>query len=51
MPALNEFLRQDMHTPVTLAQSLEDLETLFPAAPELETDVPAGLSLPNPLEQ
>ncbi|MCG7949532.1 MAG: flagellum-specific ATP synthase FliI, partial [Candidatus Thiodiazotropha taylori] len=50
MPALNEFLRQDMHTPVTLAQSLEDLETLFPAEPEPEAEMPAGLNLPNPVE-
>ncbi|MCG7897317.1 MAG: FliI/YscN family ATPase, partial [Candidatus Thiodiazotropha weberae] len=50
MPALNEFLRQDMHTPVTLAQSLEDLETLFPAELEPEAEMPAGLNLPNPVE-
>jgi len=32
MPMLQDFLRQDMYTPVNLQQSLADLETLFPAA-------------------
>lgn len=31
MPALFDFLQQDMHTPVTLEQSLTQLGTLFPA--------------------
>ncbi|VAX05836.1 Flagellum-specific ATP synthase FliI [hydrothermal vent metagenome] len=30
IPVLLEFLRQDMHTPVSLEQSLEDLKSLFP---------------------
>ena len=30
MPMLQDFLRQDMYTPVNLEQSLADLETLFP---------------------
>lgn len=30
MPMLQDFLRQDMYTPVNLDQSLADLETLFP---------------------
>jgi flagellum-specific ATP synthase len=30
MPALLDFLRQDMYTPVTLEESLEQLQTLFP---------------------
>jgi len=29
-PALEEFLRQEMNTPITLQESLEDLLTLFP---------------------
>ena len=32
-PALQEFLRQDMHVPVPLAQSLEQLQSLFEEAP------------------
>lgn len=42
MPALNEFLRQSMQTPVTIEQSLADLEDLFPeeTAPEVELPVP-----------
>lgn len=31
MPMLQDFLRQDMYTPVNLEQSLTDLETLFPS--------------------
>jgi flagellum-specific ATP synthase len=48
MPALNGFLRQDMHTPVNLAQSLDELEALFPDQEE-EIDVPESLSLPQTL--
>jgi flagellum-specific ATP synthase len=50
MPALNQFLRQDMNTRVTLEQSLQDLETLFPAQDADETEVPEGLNLPQPVE-
>ena len=32
MPTLQDFLRQDMHTPVPLEQSLADLKSLFPPA-------------------
>lgn len=32
IPMLQDFLRQDMYTPVNLEQSLADLETLFPPA-------------------
>jgi flagellum-specific ATP synthase len=35
MPTLEDFLHQDMNTPVTLAQSQQDLMTLFPQANEL----------------
>ncbi|MEN8165866.1 MAG: flagellar protein export ATPase FliI [Pseudomonadota bacterium] len=35
MPALNQFLRQPMQTPVNIQQSLEALESLFPEEPEL----------------
>ncbi|MCU7918523.1 MAG: flagellar protein export ATPase FliI [Candidatus Thiodiazotropha sp. (ex Epidulcina cf. delphinae)] len=49
MPALSRFLRQDMHTPVTLAQSQEDLEALFPAESENEVEMPEGLNLPQQL--
>lgn len=37
MPALNQFLRQSMQTPVNIQQSLEELESLFPEEPELPT--------------
>ncbi len=50
MPALSRFLRQDMHTRVTLEQSLEDLEALFPAEDADETDVVEGLNLPQRME-
>ena len=42
MPALNRFLRQDMRTPVSIAQSLQELEQLFPeeAAPADEAKSP-----------
>jgi flagellum-specific ATP synthase len=45
MPALNEFLRQSMHTSVNIEQSLEDLEKLFPEEPVIGQDLvpPAGL--------
>lgn len=32
IPMLQDFLRQDMYTPVNLEQSLADLETMFPPA-------------------
>ncbi|MCU7891264.1 MAG: flagellar protein export ATPase FliI [Candidatus Thiodiazotropha sp. (ex Ustalcina ferruginea)] len=51
MPALSQFLRQDMHTPVTLSQSQEDLEALFPAENINEVEIPEGLNLPQPFEQ
>ncbi len=35
MPLLETFLRQDMHTPVLLGQSIEQLTTLFPPPPEV----------------
>ncbi len=35
MPLLENFLRQDMHTPVSLGQSIEQLTTLFPPPPEV----------------
>jgi hypothetical protein len=50
MPALNQFLRQDMHTPVNLAQSLDELEALFPGEEE-RLEVAEGLSLPQPMNQ
>jgi flagellum-specific ATP synthase len=37
MPTLESFLRQDMHTPVSLEQSIEELAGLFP--PSLEVAV------------
>ncbi|MDJ0806214.1 MAG: flagellar protein export ATPase FliI [Gammaproteobacteria bacterium] len=40
MPALTEFLRQDMRTPVNLEQSLEELEQLFPEETAAESDLP-----------
>ncbi len=39
MPALNQFLRQGMQTPVTIEQSLEQLEQLFPEEPSLDTEL------------
>ncbi|MBT2970702.1 MAG: flagellar protein export ATPase FliI [Candidatus Thiodiazotropha sp. (ex Ctena orbiculata)] len=50
MPALSQFLRQDMYTRVTLEQSLEDLEALFPAEDVSDVELPEGLSLPQPIE-
>jgi flagellum-specific ATP synthase len=47
MPALNKFLRQDMHTPVDLSQSLQELEDLFP---EEEVELPEGVNLPQEIE-
>jgi flagellum-specific ATP synthase len=35
MPTLESFLRQDMHTPVSLEQSIEELAALFPPPPEV----------------
>lgn len=35
MPTLEDFLHQDMNTPVALAQSQQDLMTLFPQANEM----------------
>jgi flagellum-specific ATP synthase len=51
MPALSRFLRQDMHTPVDLEQSLEDLEALFPADEEEHVDLPAGFNLLQTIHQ
>lgn len=51
MPALSQFLRQDMNTRVTLEQSMEDLEALFPAEDVNEVEIPEGLNLPQPIEQ
>ncbi|MEW8303826.1 MAG: FliI/YscN family ATPase, partial [Candidatus Thiodiazotropha sp.] len=51
MPALSQFLRQDMFTRVTLEQSLEDLEALFPAEDVNDVELPEGLSLPQPIEE
>ncbi|MEL0587679.1 MAG: flagellar protein export ATPase FliI [Candidatus Thiodiazotropha sp. (ex. Lucinoma kazani)] len=51
MPALSQFLRQDMHTPVTLSQSQDDLEALFPVENINEVEIPEGLNLPQPFEQ
>jgi flagellum-specific ATP synthase len=39
IPTLESFLRQDMHTPVSLEQSIEGLATLFPPPPEMEMAV------------
>jgi flagellum-specific ATP synthase len=47
MPALNKFLRQDMHTPVNMEQSLQELEDLFP---EEEVELPEGVNLPQEIE-
>ncbi len=35
IPVLEEFLRQDMFTPVSLEQSIHELEELFPAVPSV----------------
>jgi flagellum-specific ATP synthase len=51
MPALNQFLRQDMNTRVTLEQSLQDLEMLFPAHDGDDVEIPEGLNLPQSVEQ
>ncbi|WP_316364353.1 flagellar protein export ATPase FliI [Candidatus Thiodiazotropha sp. CDECU1] len=51
MPALSQFLRQDMNTRVTLEQSMEDLEALFPAEDMDDIEIPEGLNLPQPIEQ
>ncbi|PVV12252.1 MAG: flagellar protein export ATPase FliI [gamma proteobacterium symbiont of Ctena orbiculata] len=51
MPALSQFLRQDMNTRVTLEQSMEDLEVLFPAEDMDDIEIPEGLNLPQPIEQ
>ncbi|MET0068629.1 MAG: flagellar protein export ATPase FliI [Candidatus Thiodiazotropha sp.] len=51
IPALSQFLRQDMYTRVTLEQSLEDLEALFPAEDVNDVELPEGLSLPQPIEE
>jgi flagellum-specific ATP synthase len=50
MPALSRFLRQDMHTRVTLEQSLEDLEALFPAEDANEAEIVEGLNLPQAIK-
>ncbi|MCU7811274.1 MAG: hypothetical protein KZQ77_08550, partial [Candidatus Thiodiazotropha sp. (ex Notomyrtea botanica)] len=50
MPALNRFLRQDMYTPVNLAESLKDLESLFPEEEEA-VELPEGLNLPQEINQ
>ncbi|MCU7806678.1 MAG: hypothetical protein KZQ73_02245, partial [Candidatus Thiodiazotropha sp. (ex Semelilucina semeliformis)] len=50
MPALNRFLRQDMHTPVNLAESLKDLDALFPEEEEA-VELPEGLNLPQEINQ
>jgi flagellum-specific ATP synthase len=39
MPTLESFLRQDMYTPVSLEQSIEELASLFPPPPEMEMAV------------
>ncbi|MEW8028395.1 MAG: flagellar protein export ATPase FliI [Candidatus Thiodiazotropha sp.] len=51
IPALSQFLRQDMNTRVTLEQSMLDLEALFPAEEVDEIEVPEGLNLPQTIEQ
>jgi flagellum-specific ATP synthase len=50
MPALSQFLQQDMNTRVTLEQSMQDLESLFPAEEVDDGEMPEGLSLPQPIE-
>jgi flagellum-specific ATP synthase len=47
MPALNNFLRQSMRTPVTLEESLQQLEALFPEDSEAETDLPVPQDYPQ----
>ncbi|MES9814853.1 MAG: flagellar protein export ATPase FliI [Candidatus Thiodiazotropha sp.] len=51
MPALSQFLRQDMNTRVTLEQSMQDLESLFPAEDVDDIEIPEGLNLPQTIEQ
>ncbi|MES9968828.1 MAG: flagellar protein export ATPase FliI [Candidatus Thiodiazotropha sp.] len=51
MPALSQFLRQDMNTRVTLEQSMEDLEALFPAEEIDDIEMPEGLNLPQTIDQ
>jgi flagellum-specific ATP synthase len=51
MPALSQFLQQDMNTRVTLEQSMQDLETLFPAEDVNDKEIPEGLNLPQSIEQ
>ncbi|MES9829028.1 MAG: flagellar protein export ATPase FliI [Candidatus Thiodiazotropha sp.] len=51
MPALSQFLRQDMNTRVTLEQSMQDLESLFPAEDVDDVEIPEGLNLPQTIEQ
>jgi flagellum-specific ATP synthase len=50
MPALSRFLRQDMNTRVTLEQSMQDLEALFPEEDMDDAEMPEGLNLPQPIE-
>ena len=42
-PALQEFLRQDMQVPVSLAQSLQELQSLFAEAPD-KGALPQGMN-------
>ncbi|MBT3015651.1 MAG: flagellar protein export ATPase FliI [Candidatus Thiodiazotropha sp. (ex Clathrolucina costata)] len=51
MPALSQFLRQDMNTRVTLEQSMQDLESLFPAEDVDDIEIPEGLNLPQTIKQ
>jgi flagellum-specific ATP synthase len=51
MPALNQFLQQDMNTRVTLEQSMQDLEALFPAEDVNDTEISEGLKLPQPIKK
>ncbi|MEW8189058.1 MAG: flagellar protein export ATPase FliI [Candidatus Thiodiazotropha endolucinida] len=51
IPALSQFLRQDMNTRVTLEQSMQDLESLFPAEDVDDIEIPEGLNLPQTIEQ
>ncbi|KRT55468.1 flagellar protein export ATPase FliI [endosymbiont of Ridgeia piscesae] len=48
MPALNDFLRQDMYTPVNLEESLEGLAALFPPEQDGNNDLIAGLEQQQP---
>jgi flagellum-specific ATP synthase len=50
MPALSQFLQQDMNTRVTLEQSMQDLESLFPAEEVDDGEMPEGLNLPQPIK-